>query len=437
MSKTTNIIILSILAAGIAMAGISGSFSSVASSSYTGADPLTGREITFFTNSSNITFPKPDRNIWTASNDFILFESDMSRPSGTPSGDGEKQLIAANVSNGNFYWIAPLEVEDPFIYGGGHFNIPADAHFACSKENDLVVYRDITGHRLYLKRLGDNTTIQLLHLFAGTFLGTPAISDDGSVVVIQAIHGGPDTDFYDNTVRSVIRFDIDVENMQVVGGAEAVMSFAGRRANLSQPAEKLGEPVLSADGSWIAFNNETTDLSGNKSHRLLLAVSDGSALRTIAKDIPQAGGLWCDGDDLYFVANGGFARANINSSGYQQWRRLLTDRGMSARIKGKKASESMPIPIPMHTVGMDSLMLIDEGFLVYNTLPLNYDTDGLGATVIYGLNTKTTDKQALVSARQGSSSGQKTNFHICGNNERIVYSDFTASESKIGMFSLE
>ncbi len=434
--RTINIYVLMLSLLQAALGGIAENFTQIGSVMQTSADPLTGRGITSFTNSTNIAMPQPDRNVWVQSDGFVVFETDMPRPSGSSSGAGEKQLAAVNVATGNFYWIAPLEVENPFIYGAGHFNMPADAHFACSRQNDLVAYRDVTGHRLYLKRLSDNTTIELLRLFAGTFIGEPAISDAGSVVIIEAIHKGPDTDYYDGTNHCIIRFNIDVANMLVLGDAEVIESFANRKANASQPAEKLGKPVLSPDGSWIAFRNRQTSLDGQITYGLRYCRGDGTVLGKFVDKIGEVGGMWCSGSDLYFVAEGGFSRANLNSTGYQQWRKVST--GNAVKVKNRvKTSNDKVIPLPRYMVGMDNLMRIEGNVLVYNTLPNSYDGNGLGSTVIYSLNTASAEKSALASARQGSQSSKKINFHVSGDGKRIIYTDFGTSGSKVSVFAIE
>ncbi|MFI4910400.1 MAG: hypothetical protein ACIAQZ_01895 [Sedimentisphaeraceae bacterium JB056] len=403
--------------------------------SSTSVDPLTGREVLSFTNSSDITIPLPDRNIWIGNEQFVLFETDMARPQGESSGNGEKQIAAINLLTGDAYWITSLEVEDPFIYGWGHFDISSDAHFTCSRENDLVAYRDITGHHLYLKRLTDDLTIELLHLFAGTFIGTPAISDDGGVVVIEAIHRGPDTDYYDGTNHSIMVFNIDTVNMQVVGDIEIANSFANIKANESQASKTLGYPFLSPDGSWMAFKNKQIDMDGQESYCLEYCLTDGSRMGRFADQIGSVGGLWCKGNDLYFVAEGGFSRANINSTGYQRWRKLLTDKRVKVKSKSDKSVSF--IPFPSYRVNMDNLIVLPDDNIIYNILPISYDDNDLGSTVVYELNTITAEKKALVSARQSRISGKRINFHVSGDSKKIVYCDFENSQSKISLCSVE
>jgi hypothetical protein len=257
-------------------------------------DPVTGRQIKYLTGSDYAdTSFYPHQRGWSACGNYLFAESVRPRPDGSPStGNGsdyrniERQLLAINVNNGDIYWLASIEVEeDTSQYGVNQLGMSSQFHADYAPETNMIVFYDMTGHRLYTLNL-NNGEKQLIWTFEYATLGDPpSISWDGQTVIVFATSARPsDSSFFSGRTTSIFKLNINPQTGQMTGKPSLVYSYSNRVNPTNDGDINLGHAVIDPmDSSQMTFchgYSGSADGSVQK-RRVWYAKTDGSEIRSL------------------------------------------------------------------------------------------------------------------------------------------------------------
>lgn len=174
-------------------------------------------------------FPYPTCASWRKGGREVFFESDRARPDGTRV-RGERQLMMANVETGEVTHLATLAVESVEAYGAFHVSASSQYHTDYAPEVDLLLYYDMSGHRMYTLRPG-GTPVQILHETNGRIGDPPAIARDGSRVLYYTILPGPtESRYFTGLSSAIFTLDLDPHTGAAAGAPRLVYAYPWHKA---------------------------------------------------------------------------------------------------------------------------------------------------------------------------------------------------------------
>jgi Tol biopolymer transport system component len=216
-------------------------------------DPQTGRQIIYLTRTDcmNTSFYPHNRG-WAEDNNYLLFESDRPRPNGEPStGDGsdyrhiERQLMAVNVNTGDVYWLAPLEAEDTSQYGANHVPMSSQFHADYAPQTNMILYNDMTGHRLYTLNLNTGENKMIWRMEGGTLGDPTSISWDGQTAAVYTASPKPsDSMFFDGRTTSLFKLNINPQTGELLGEPVLIYSYANRVDHTNDGSINLSHAIV-------------------------------------------------------------------------------------------------------------------------------------------------------------------------------------------------
>lgn len=341
--------IICVLFESLLFAGIR-DFPAIGNEKHTAVDELTGKQLTFLTNSSYInTTNYMTCRTWAENEKYIIIESTRPRPDGTHN-SGERQLIAADIETGDLFWLASITLEQNVTqYGKYHIEKSVDQYYTdyASATNSLL-YLDITGHYIYLLNLNTKQTSVLWHVTEGTTCASPSISEDGTRAIIHVVHPGPGPSslFYGRTY-AVYALDIDTQNSSLKGKPRLITTFVSVNAldNQSNPTSVyLGHAQVNpANPDEFAFCHGYSGKADGSvlESRVWYAKTDGSLVK-LATPTPKGRvhthEIWGpQGKYIYFVdiwGSGNVSRVDPRTGDLQKLITSVNPRCLHISISG-------------------------------------------------------------------------------------------------------
>ncbi|MFI4910401.1 MAG: hypothetical protein ACIAQZ_01900 [Sedimentisphaeraceae bacterium JB056] len=278
----------------VSTADISSNFTYAGNEKTVAVDSVTGYQLNYLTNNQYMnTSCYPHNRGWSNDGNYIFIESDRPRPDGQPStgntvGDYhfiERQLLAVNVNNGDIYWLGSIEVEDISQYGVNHVSMSSQYHIDYSPGADILVYYDMTGHRLYTLDLDTGNRNLIWHSEYATLGDTPSISWDGRAVLVYACSAKPtDSSFFSGKTTSIYKIRLNTETGEAIGLPKLVYSYSNR-SDISQDSEiNIGHVIIDPmDVSQMTFchgYSGSADGSVQK-RRVWYGKTDGSLIKSL------------------------------------------------------------------------------------------------------------------------------------------------------------
>ncbi len=350
---------------------------------------------------------------------YIVFESTRPRPVGGAT-SGEKQLIAADTHTGGLYWLRAITGESPSTYGDAHINLPTEFHYDCCESANLIVFRDITGHRLYCLNLNTGAVNQLLHLAGGTFFGAPTIAANGNWVIINALMKGPDEGSYlAGTTSVVLKIMINPATGQATSSPTVVFDKTSLVKGSFINAY-LGIAVNKFSGDVVIKNTiADEDYSETALNAIRFVQGDGALsydCMQLASGQTASNLFWAGSSRyVYYIdGNNRLSRLHTLTRRHQRWTQTLAARQMRLKpAKSKETAISAVSGFGINTFNMSS----DEKFALYSV-------EGSG---LYLVNIQSGKTKQLLSL---PNSIQSAVFDL--SNDKAIFKIFDGANSKIG-----
>lgn len=276
------------------------------------------------------TFPYPTCTAWRRGGRQVFFESDRARPDGTRLA-GERQLLMADVETGEVTHLATLGLEPVEAYGPFHVSASSQYHTDYAPEADLLVYYDMTGHRMYTLRPG-GTPVAVLHETAGRIGDPPAIAGDGRRILYYTILPGPtESRYFTGLTSAIFTLDIDPETGAATGPPRRVYAYPWRKSPPRDGPVDFGGLIgcdhvqfCPADPRQILFAHEGGYArNGQPENTRIWAMNDdGSNLRPLAP-AEEVGSYYThevygpSGRFVYTVWGGSVARIEVGTGRFE------------------------------------------------------------------------------------------------------------------------
>jgi Tol biopolymer transport system component len=276
------------------------------------------------------TFPYPTCSAWRADGRDVFFESDRAGPDGDRTA-GERQLMMADIETGSVTHLATLGLEPVEPYGPFHVSASSQYHTDYAAGADLLVYYDMTGHRMYTLRPG-GVPVEVLHETSGRIGDPPAIARDGSRILYYTILPGPtESRYFTGLTSAIFTLDIDPGTGAALGPPTLVYAYPWRK---SPPREGRVDfsgligcdhvQFCPRDPTQIMFAHEGGfPRNGEPENtRIWCMNDDGSNLRSMAPE-QEAGNFYThevygpSGRFIYTVWSGSVARIEVETGGFE------------------------------------------------------------------------------------------------------------------------
>jgi len=166
----------------------------------------------------------PTCRTWSRDGKRVFVETEKPRVN-QPTITHERQIISIDIQTGDTIPLAPIEKEDTRQYSDIHVKASSQYHFDYAPEADVLVYYDMSGHRMYLLNVSTGGLKLILHETNSTIGDPLAITPDGRRVVYYVLKPAEKTPTLGGIESTIYALDLDPEALKTTSEPKAVTSY--------------------------------------------------------------------------------------------------------------------------------------------------------------------------------------------------------------------